>query len=112
MRPRLTPPRASRVCAAIQFVLDTSSTVLRAEDRKLLLHEGAGAHVLTAFVEITLDNSERRMPIDKDEVVIRRTIGLKKDEYFIERKHCSKNEARRAAGTRGDARATPRCPQR
>ena len=97
----------SNFFAAIQFVLDTSSTVLRAEDRKLLLHEGAGAHVLTAFVEITLDNSERRMPIDKDEVVIRRTIGLKKDEYFIERKHCSKNELIALLETSGISRANP-----
>ena len=80
--------------AAIQFVLDGNGTLLRAEDRKMLLHEGAGAQVLSAFVEITLDNSERRMPIDRDETVIRRSIGLKKDEYFIERKRCSKNEAR------------------
>ena len=82
----------SNFFAAIQFVLDTGSNVLRAEDRKALLHEGVGTHVLSAFVEIILDNTERRMPIDKDEVVIRRAIGLKKDEYFIERKHCSKSE--------------------
>ena len=73
-------------------MLDTGNAVLRAEDRKALLHEGVGAQVMSAFVEITFDNSERRMPIDRDEAVIRRAIGLKKDEYFIERKHCSKNE--------------------
>ena len=87
--------RASPLLAAIQFVLDTSNLTLRAEDRKLLLHEGAGSHVLSAFVEIVLDNTDGRMPIDKPEVVIRRVIGLKKDEYFIDRKHCSKNEVRR-----------------
>ena len=76
-------------------MLDTSNLTLRAEDRKLLLHEGAGSHVLSAFVEIVLDNTDGRMPIDKPEVVIRRVIGLKKDEYFIDRKHCSKNEVRR-----------------
>ena len=80
--------------AAIQFVLESSNVVLRAEDRKMLLHEGVGARVLTAFVEITLDNADSRMPVDKDDVVVRRVIGLKKDEYFIDRKHCSKNEAR------------------
>jgi hypothetical protein len=78
--------------AAIQFVLDTGNITLRAEDRKQLLHEGAGSHVMSAFVEIIIDNSDHRMPVDKDEVVIRRVIGLKKDEYFIDRKHCTKTE--------------------
>ena len=87
-------PFVLAVLTAIQFVLDTNYAVLRVEDRKLLLHEGVGAQVLSAFVEIVLDNADRRMPIDRDEAVIRRAIGLKKDEYFIERKHCSKNEAR------------------
>ena len=90
-------------------MLDTSNLTLRAEDRKLLLHEGAGSHVLSAFVEIVLDNTDGRMPIDKPEVVIRRVIGLKKDEYFIDRKHCSKNEVRRqralGAHTRSRERA-------
>ena len=84
----------SNFFAAIQFVLDVNNTVIRAADRKMLLHEGAGAHALSAYVEITLDNSERRMPLDRDEVVIRRSIGVKKDEYFIDRKPCNKNEVR------------------
>ena len=101
-------------------MLDTSNLTLRAEDRKLLLHEGAGSHVLSAFVEIVLDNTDGRMPIDKPEVVIRRVIGLKKDEYFIDRKHCSKNEVRDVPYKRGFGENTrgrhgrverPRAPQ-
>jgi hypothetical protein len=79
----------------VQFVLDGGHLVLRAEDRKMLLHEGAGTHVLSAWVEITFDNADGRMPVDKEEVVIRRVVGLKKDEYYIDRRHCTKNEARR-----------------
>ena len=41
---------------------------LRADERKALLHEGVGAHVLSAYVEITLDNSDGRMPTDRSEV--------------------------------------------
>lgn len=54
--------------AAIQFVMDYQGGALRAEERKALLHEGAGAHVLSAYVEIYLDNSDGRLPIEKDEV--------------------------------------------
>ena len=37
-----------------------------------MLHEGAGAHVLSAYVEIVFDNSEGRLPYDKEEVHGRR----------------------------------------
>lgn len=30
------------------------------------------------------------LQIDNDEVVLRRTIGVKKDEYFLNRKHVTK----------------------
>lgn len=89
----------STVFAAVQFVLDTSNIMLRGEERKLLLHDGLGAHMLSAFVEITLDNSDGRLPMDKSEVVIRRVIGLKKDDYFIDRKHSSKSEVLRPASS-------------
>jgi len=39
---------------AIQFVLATSRfNTLRQEERQHLLHEGAGANVMAAFVEVT-----------------------------------------------------------
>ena len=72
-----------------------------------MLHEGAGAHVLSAYVEVVLDNSDRRMPIDHDEVVIRRSIGLKKDEYFIDRKHVTKTEVSSLLETSGLSKANP-----
>ena len=42
---------------------------------------------MTASVEIIFDNSDQRFPIEKDEVSLKRTIGLKKDEYFLDNKH-------------------------
>jgi structural maintenance of chromosome 3 (chondroitin sulfate proteoglycan 6) len=78
---------------AIQFVLATSRfNTLRQEERQHLLHEGAGANVMAAFVEIVFDNSDGRMAVDGDEVVLRRTIGLKKDEFFLNRKRVTKSE--------------------
>ena len=46
--------------------------------------------MLSAFVEIVFDNSSGRLPVESDEVVLRRMIGLKKDEYFLNRKHIPK----------------------
>lgn len=80
---------------AIQFVLATARfNTLRQEDRQHLLHEGAGANVMSAFVEVVFDNSDGRMTVDGDEVVLRRTIGLKKDEFFLNRKRVTKSEVR------------------
>lgn len=47
---------------AIQFVLlNQRFSSLRQEERQVLLHEGAGAPVMSAFVEITFDNSDGRL---------------------------------------------------
>ena len=78
---------------AIQFVLLSPKFVsLRQEERQQMLHEGAGANVMSAFVEVVFDNADGRLAIDGDEVVLRRTIGLKKDEFFLNRKRVTKNE--------------------
>lgn len=77
---------------AILFVLSDQYSSLRAETRKALLHEGAGQAVLTAYVEVILDNSDRRIPLDSDTVSIRRLIGVKKDDWLLDGKHASKAE--------------------
>eukprot|EP00449_Zooxanthella_nutricula_P004168 CAMPEP_0198496206 /NCGR_PEP_ID=MMETSP1462-20131121/5682_1 /TAXON_ID=1333877 /ORGANISM="Brandtodinium nutriculum, Strain RCC3387" /LENGTH=382 /DNA_ID=CAMNT_0044225027 /DNA_START=52 /DNA_END=1196 /DNA_ORIENTATION=+ len=77
---------------AILFVISDHFGTLRPETRKTLLHEGAGPAVLTAFVELVFDNADRRMPIDKGEVRIRRTIAAKKDDYMLDGKHATKTE--------------------
>lgn len=77
---------------AILFVISDHFGTLRAEVRKSLLHEGSGPAVLTAFVELAFDNSSRRLPIDRDDVRIRRTIGVKKDDYTLDGKHATKTE--------------------
>eukprot|EP00736_Rhodelphis_marinus_P006835 Rmarinus@m.12417 len=72
---------------AIRFVMaDMFMKSLRPEERQGLLHEGAGDQVMSAFVEVVFDNSDGRLPISKEEVTLRRTFGLKKDEYFLDKK--------------------------
>ena len=101
----------SNFFAAIQFVLgDLSGGVLRAEERRSLLHEGAGSHVNSAFVEIYFDNSDGRLPsdaADPKEVVIKRAIGLKKDEYYLDGKHATKTEVASLLESAGLSRHNP-----
>lgn len=58
-----------------------------------MLHEGSGSTAVNAFVEIVFDNSDNRFSLENsDEVVLRRTIGHKKDEFFLQRKRANKTE--------------------
>ena len=41
---------------------------------------------MAAYVEIVFDNSDGRLSVESDEGVIRRTIGHKKDDFFVNRK--------------------------
>ncbi|CAB1111349.1 unnamed protein product [Ectocarpus sp. CCAP 1310/34] len=78
---------------AIQFaLLNQRFSNLRQEERQLLLHEGAGAKLMSAYVEIVFDNSDGRLAQDGDEVVLRRNIGMKKDEFFLNLKRVTKQE--------------------
>lgn len=92
---------------AIRFVISDLFHNLRAEERHALLHEGAGHQVLSAFVEIVFDNSDNRIPVDKEEVRLRRTIGHKKDEYFLDGKHITKTEVMNLLESAGFSRSNP-----
>eukprot|EP01104_Vermistella_antarctica_P010638 TRINITY_DN2847_c1_g2_i3.p1 TRINITY_DN2847_c1_g2~~TRINITY_DN2847_c1_g2_i3.p1 ORF type:complete len:870 (-),score=309.49 TRINITY_DN2847_c1_g2_i3:51-2660(-) len=93
---------------AIRFVLSDQFTSLRADERQTLLHESSDStSVMSAYVEIYFDNSDNRFPIEKDEVVIRRQIGLKKDEYFLDRKHVNKNDIVNVLESAGFSRSNP-----
>lgn len=92
---------------AIRFVLSDLFSNLRADERQALLHEGAGSNVMSAYVEIHFDNADRRFPIDRDEVVLRRQIGLKKDEYSLDKKHVSKQDVVNLLESAGFSRSNP-----
>ncbi|XP_018019666.1 structural maintenance of chromosomes protein 3 isoform X1 [Hyalella azteca] len=92
---------------AIQFVLSDEFSHLRAEQRQALLHEGTGPRVITAFVEIIFDNSDGRIPIDKNDVCLRRVIGAKKDTYFLNRKAVTKLDVMNLLESAGFSRSNP-----
>ncbi|KAJ8025935.1 Structural maintenance of chromosomes protein 3 [Holothuria leucospilota] len=92
---------------AIQFVLSDEFNNLRPEQRQSLLHEGTGPRVISAFVEIVFDNSDNRIPIDKDEVILRRVIGAKKDQYILDKKLVTKTDVMNLLESAGFSRSNP-----
>ncbi|KAL2047321.1 hypothetical protein N7G274_001342 [Stereocaulon virgatum] len=97
----------SNFFAAIRFVLSDAYTQMGREERNALLHEGTGAAVMSAFVEISFDNSDDRFPTGKPELVLRRTIGMKKDEYSLDRKNATKSDVMNLLESAGFSRSNP-----
>ena len=98
----------SNFFAAIRFVLgDAYKQPMSKEERGALLHEGSGSAVMTAYVEVLFDNSDDRFPTGTPEVVLRRTIGVKKDEYTLNRKSANTKEVVNLLESAGFSRANP-----
>ncbi|KAJ1733006.1 Structural maintenance of chromosomes protein 3 [Coemansia biformis] len=97
----------SNFFAAARFVLSDAYTSLSREERQALLHEGAGPSTMSAFVEVVFDNSDNRFPTGKDETVVRRTIGLKKDDYSLDRKSSTKADISSLLESAGFSRSNP-----
>ncbi|XP_054714183.1 structural maintenance of chromosomes protein 3-like [Uloborus diversus] len=92
---------------AIQFVLSDEFSHLRPEQRQALMHEGTGPRVLSAYVEIIFDNSDNRLPIEKEEVSLRRVIGSKKDQYFLNKKMVTRTDVMNLLESAGFSRSNP-----
>uniref|UniRef100_A0A182PET4 Structural maintenance of chromosomes protein n=1 Tax=Anopheles epiroticus TaxID=199890 RepID=A0A182PET4_9DIPT len=92
---------------AIQFVLSDEFTHLRPEQRQALLHEGTGPRAMSAYVEIIFDNSDNRVPIDKEEIYLRRVIGAKKDQYFLNKKVVPRSEVVNLLESAGFSNSNP-----
>jgi structural maintenance of chromosome 3 (chondroitin sulfate proteoglycan 6) len=97
----------SNFFAAIRFVLSDAYTQMGREERQALLHEGSGSAVMSAYVEVIFDNSDERFPTGKPELVLRRTIGLKKDEYTLDRKNATKSDVTNLLESAGFSRSNP-----
>ncbi|KAJ7098111.1 structural maintenance of chromosome protein 3 [Mycena belliarum] len=98
----------SNFFAAIRFVLSDAYTSMSREERAALLHEGvAVAATLSAYVEIVFDNSDNRFPTGHDELILRRTIGVKKDEYTLDKKSASKADVMNLLESAGFSKSNP-----
>ncbi|EGN98108.1 hypothetical protein SERLA73DRAFT_109452 [Serpula lacrymans var. lacrymans S7.3] len=98
----------SNFFAAIRFVLSDAYTSMSREERQALLHEGVSVTTtLSAYVEIIFDNSDNRFPTGREEVILRRTIGLKKDEYSLDKKSASKADVMNLLESAGFSKSNP-----
>lgn len=98
----------SNFFSAIRFLLNDQYNALGREERQSLLHEGADNNsTFSAFVEATFDNSDHRFPTGKTQVIIRRTIGSKKDEYSLDKKSTPKGEIMSLLESAGFSKSNP-----
>ncbi|KAF5351584.1 hypothetical protein D9758_007209 [Tetrapyrgos nigripes] len=98
----------SNFFAAIRFVLSDAYTSMSQEERQSLLHEGVSiTTTLSAYVEIIFDNSDNRFPTGHSEVILRRTIGSKKDEYSLDKKSASKADVMSLLESAGFSKSNP-----
>lgn len=71
------------------------------------LQEGAAGRVVSASVEITFDNSDGRLPVDAPSVTVGRTLGVKKDEFFLNGKAVKKGDVTSLLESAGFSRSNP-----
>lgn len=92
---------------AIQFVLSDEYSHLRPDQRQQLIHEGTNQKIVSAYVEIIFDNSDNRLPIDEKEVALRRQIGFKKDQYYLNKKMVTRSDVMNVLESAGFSRSNP-----
>ncbi|OEH76562.1 structural maintenance of chromosome domain-containing protein [Cyclospora cayetanensis] len=81
----------SNILLGISFALGDIGN--SAAERRLLLHEGLQGRVSSGFVELILNNADRRLcMLDSDQVVIRRSFSLNSDDVAVQGKPVSKGE--------------------
>ncbi|CAG9569298.1 putative adaptor complex protein (AP) 3 delta subunit 1 [Leishmania major strain Friedlin] len=101
----------SNFFAAIQFVLNEKFANLRTAERKELFHVGSGRPALSVFVEIVFDNSDGRLVIpgraEEPEVRIRRTVGLKQDEFRVNDRKFSASDVHQLLESAGFSSSNP-----
>ena len=71
------------------------------------IQEGSGSAVMSAYVEIIFDNGDERFPTGKDELILRRTIGAKKDEYSLDRKNATRTDVNNLLESAGFSKSNP-----
>lgn len=103
----------SNFFAAIRFVLSDDYSNLKREERQGLIHQGSGS-VMSASVEIVFHDPEHRMmlpsgvaPRPDDEVFVRRTVGLKKDDYQLNDRNVTKGDVVRMLESAGFSISNP-----
>ena len=97
----------SNFFSAIMFVLSDKYSNIRQEEKQRLIHEGSSQDSRFASVEIILDNSSGRLPIDKSSVSLKRVLKGNKDELYIDNKHVTKGDVNNLLESAGFSKANP-----
>ncbi len=97
----------SSLVEAVAFVLQARNC--SPQERRHLIHDGrdrgAGDN---ASVKIVLDNSDRRLPVDDDRVVVARTVGpVKEDQLFLQGRRVQPSELQGLLESAGFSRSNP-----
>lgn len=77
---------------AIRFVLGDDDILLSQDARHRIFHDTSGTTSDRAVVELYLDNTDRKIPIEKDEIIIRRELNQKESTYHVDNKHIQKSD--------------------
>ena len=94
----------SNLFSSIRFVLGDGFHSLSKEQRASLLNDD---NVISAYCSITLDNSSQTIPSLSDSLVIKRSIGLKKDEYSIDGKPATRSDLSNLLTSAGFVESNP-----
>jgi structural maintenance of chromosome 3 (chondroitin sulfate proteoglycan 6) len=97
----------SNLFSALEFVLSDRYSSLSQDERRALLHDGGGRTTLAASVTVVFDNSDGRLPVDRPQVSLARTVGLKSDEYRIDGRIVALKDVQALLETAGFSRANP-----
>eukprot|EP00835_Amoeboradix_gromovi_P004430 NODE_345_length_10548_cov_0.306728.p1 type:complete len:1029 gc:universal NODE_345_length_10548_cov_0.306728:3629-6715(+) len=88
---------------AIRFALGEAYSHLSRQERQSLIKDGE----TFAFVQIKFDNTDRRFPTDNDEMILRRTISLKRDEFTVDSKSAIKSQVANLLEAAGFSNSNP-----
>jgi structural maintenance of chromosome 3 (chondroitin sulfate proteoglycan 6) len=77
------------------------------KNKRANTQEGAGHGAASAYVEVVFDNADQRLPVDRDEVRLRRTITAARDDFTVDRRHVTRAEVQNMLESAGFSRANP-----
>lgn len=97
----------SNIFDGIRFVFGDQFGAMRVDDKTRLIFDQGNAQYIQANVTITLDNSDGRLPVEGSSVTVGRTVGLKKDEFFLGGKSVKKADIQSILESAGFSRSNP-----
>ena len=97
--------KGNHFCTKVYLSRPHCPLMVRPEYRSIMPHT---LRLYSAnIVEIVFDNKDNRFPTGRDEVILRRTIGLKKDEYSLDKKSASKADVMNLLESAGFSKSNP-----